>query len=392
MTEPQRILVLRYKNADTGVWIDDILSGRRRYNTPKSTPITTLTKAVPVESTKPTHPFFTRPATLKVISPNPQLTTVVEVPTAHSVVDRAAMRQPLAVSPPFGTASPPFGPLRSLPLPVSKKVAGRDAPWPWKGVSHVTDPYTPSLVKDATPFATLKCGKKENDTSILSSRDVLKHTAARLYRSFKIEESFANNGNGFLPVPISLRLPKRFDRSGSRIQQSLLEKLSDTEAHPAARHLASKIQSYLSPFDLGRCESLAWTQKYSPASAQDVLQSGSEISVLKDWLSCHCIHNVDTGNGQKPNEKKKPLKTKKKRRRADLDDFIADSSDEEEEFGSFTDIDGDIPSPRPAQERSRVQRATPEYITQECQCAAHHWSSWLRKDCCCVCCRKRARL
>jgi DNA polymerase III delta prime subunit len=76
------------------------------------------------------------------------------------------------------------------------------------------------------------------------------------------------------------------------------------------------------------------------------------VAVLKDWLSSHCIHNVDAGNGQK----KKPPKMKKKRRRADLDDFIVDSSDEDEEFGSFTDVDGDIPSPRPIQERSRVRK------------------------------------
>lgn len=117
------------------------------------------------------------------------------------------------------------------------------------------------------------------------------------------------------------------DRMGS-------PQMAQSPLHPAVRHMYDGIASSLTAFDKFECEIQEWVHKYSPTSANQVLQAGLEVLVLRDWLKTLTINSVDfrPGDASKTRDSSvssRRATTKRKKRRAEeLEGFVL-SSDEE---------------------------------------------------------------
>lgn len=104
--------------------------------------------------------------------------------------------------------------------------------------------------------------------------------------------------------------------------------------HSAVSRMYQSIPGSISAFDNFECENIDWAHKYAPKQAEDVLQQGPEVLILKDWLQSLTISAVENINGSKRIRESSAASInsgvkKKRRRRADaLDGFVV-SSDEE---------------------------------------------------------------
>lgn len=108
-------------------------------------------------------------------------------------------------------------------------------------------------------------------------------------------------------------------------------------SHNAILRLYKDIHSSSTAFDRFECETHDWIHKYAPKCAEEVLQSGPEALVLRDWLKSLTITSVGSGNSEthKGRDKLVPsknpnayFKRKKRKRAEELDGFVI-SSDEE---------------------------------------------------------------
>ena len=108
---------------------------------------------------------------------------------------------------------------------------------------------------------------------------------------------------------------------------------SSSNAHRALHLAHERIATSLSAFDRFTCEAQDWAHKYAPKSADEVLQSGREAVILRDWLRSLTVHSTEDKVGRDPDSslaRKMERKAYKRKRRKveDLDDFVV-SSDEE---------------------------------------------------------------
>jgi DNA polymerase III delta prime subunit len=140
----------------------------------------------------------------------------------------------------------------------------------------------------------------------------------------------------------SLRLPQRIVATGSKMLTILGgntisppdETKASNIAHPAIRRVRSLLPTCSTAFDQGKAgNGNAWTVKYAPSSANDILQPTA--SLLRDWmrsLTTSVTQKQPTLPGGKTTQASKRLSRKKKRRKIsdELEGFIA-SSDEESE-------------------------------------------------------------
>ncbi|KAF2646230.1 P-loop containing nucleoside triphosphate hydrolase protein [Massarina eburnea CBS 473.64] len=327
-----------------GQKIDDILSGKKpacRPATPKKQPPPPPKPSGPPKST---HPFFLGKAAKKNDDPAPSVSTTKPAsqlsPRAQkkSAVTPGKLRaesqsyQSNLSKPAFGSG---FGNARQ-----STSAGLNEALWPSKATAHVRN-----LDEDALPFSSItkssKLGDRKMKRSILrvpEEEDIMTMLARQLKSS--IDERKIVPASDFEP-PRDVRLPIRSLTTGASIQDKVRFQVGaalpspgvaskETDStHPAIQALFRDIENTLTPFDLGKCETQAWTSKYAPKHATHVLQTGKEAMVLYDWLQSLTVMAV-SGKRQAaktPDVRKPP---KKKRRKAE-DDFIVDSDEEEEE-------------------------------------------------------------
>lgn len=112
--------------------------------------------------------------------------------------------------------------------------------------------------------------------------------------------------------------------------------LPDT-SHGALKRIFKNIRFSRTAFDRFKCETLDWAHKYAPRRAEEVLQSGREVLVLRDWLKNLTVTAVGSGSSELPQGQGKSIpssrpdaysKRKKRKRAEELDGFVI-SSDEE---------------------------------------------------------------
>ena len=91
------------------------------------------------------------------------------------------------------------------------------------------------------------------------------------------------------------------DSSKDEMQEPILKRPPVyPPVHTALTKLYGSIATSLSAFDKSQCEFQEWTQKYAPRSALQVLQTGREAMILKDWLLNITIMAVETGSSDRP--------------------------------------------------------------------------------------------
>ncbi|PHH86392.1 hypothetical protein CDD83_10316 [Cordyceps sp. RAO-2017] len=125
--------------------------------------------------------------------------------------------------------------------------------------------------------------------------------------------------------------------------QDELSAPSPVQPHAAIASHYHSLKTRLSAFDQSSCESLAWTQKYAPTTAAQVLQAGKETVLLEQWLQALKLQSVEGGSdpGGDKGRARPEVPSKRRRRKAKLQGFVVDSEDEANEMDELSELEDD---------------------------------------------------
>ncbi|KAF9878030.1 ATPase [Colletotrichum karsti] len=369
--KPSRVVTIKYghdtdSRARIGPQIQQILaspsakkSSPRSKTTPKkSRP--TASKPEDKSKSKGTHPLFlgksktaAKPNAPVAPAPKPPRQTVFTSTPCSPKKQRSI---------PMSGKVPQFG-MRSMGL----KVPGSCHPaWPAQGMAHVRGLTTEEerLCNAVRHLEVSSRKSKGQTTNIMPSESVISQLASSLDTMSISKSILEATDDDYQPPPPELRLPGKHFESGRKLRSRIKPELrtclplgkntedSDDEVltttrrkpHPAIARLYNSLETNLSAYDKSQCEELTWAQKYAPVLAEEVLQSGKEGILLKEWLQTLRIHSVHTGVAnadQKSSGPKSGPAPKNKRKRNKVDDFIVSDGDEAEFLPSVSDEDED---------------------------------------------------
>lgn len=350
---PPTVTVIKYgSDADSrrmlGEKIDAILSSEK--STTKRSTTTKKGPAKPPPPPKVIHPFFSGKPASKADDSQTKPATDTRPPTPRkSAVTPGKLRAEAQRD----RSPPPVPSFSTLGRSRAPKQAGQhEAMWPTKETAHVRNlsiERGSEALSSAAQYSSLRRKKlKDRVHALDANEDIITRLTKDLAKHMRIPSN--HNQLGFSP-PEDVRLPTRLLTTGHEIQRRVSEQLkakpllsqkhctNGSVTHPAVAALFADIEHTLTPFDEGRCEGQAWTQKYSPTCAAHVLNTGTDATVLKDWLqslTVMAVGGVQTAvKSELPDTKRPP----KKKRKKDFDDFIV--SDDEDDGEDM------IPIPQP---------------------------------------------
>lgn len=375
-----RIVTIRYGNDDEsrariGQKIQDILTTQSADAPPVTKPATSsaigpdqlpaVAKPPLPKEAKSTHPFFTGKAKkAQIEAPLPETTTPRSPERAKMKIFRTnpcSPKKPRVEN--AAVRMPQFGVKNMGP-----KVAGSKHPaWPWKDMIDVREAdLVIEGVQDLPPSFRLR-KSKGHTVQIPLYASITEHMTATLQIPKAMEDLRALNTDDFLPPPPELRLPIKHFESGRKLQARIIPELKGLLPPPKAKkgarnkaaaepkvqppaqlsRLFDSVVTGLSAFDTSRCETSNWVQKYAPACAVEVLQSGGEQFLLRDWLQALTVQGVDKGmaDSDKPEASSRKGAGAKKKRRKKLDGFIVSSDDEDYELCPASDGEPDAWAP-----------------------------------------------
>ncbi|QSZ35529.1 hypothetical protein DSL72_008399 [Monilinia vaccinii-corymbosi] len=238
--------------------------------------------------------------------------------------------------------------------------------WPWSGMVHVRgqrdEECLNSSSNDTTAGLSSKKAGKYKKVGIAKDEDIINTMAAELRIDETVNSIQDLHIDEFAPISPCLRVPLKHLESGPdlqrRVRRELVskmgnpvmdEELSDDElqepdvnrsnAHPALTNIYNSIATSLSAFDRAECENQSWTQKYAPGKAEEVLQTGREAFILKDWLQNLTVVSVESGSTEtsKKSSSKAELTRKRKRRSKKLDGFVVSCGEEDSDMDEITE-------------------------------------------------------
>lgn len=378
-----RIVTIQYGSDDEsrariGEKIRDILTTQSADTLPTTKPEMSSAKELhqPPVATKPplpkegksTHPFFTGKAKkVQIEPPLPETTTNATPKSPERTKMKIFRTNPCSPKKPrvenAAVRMPQFG-LKNM----GPKVAGSKHPaWPWKDMADVREAdLVVEGVQGLPPSFRLR-KSKGHTVQIPLYESITEHMTATLQIPKAIENLRALNTDDFLPPPPELRLPIKHFESGRKLQARIIPELRSLLPPPKAKkgarnkaaaepnvqpppqlsRLFDSVVTGLSAFDTSRCETSNWAQKYAPLSAVEVLQSGGEQFLLRDWLQALTVQSVDKGmaDSDKPEASSGKGAGAKKKRRKKLDGFIVSSDDEDYELCPASDGEPDAWAP-----------------------------------------------
>lgn len=328
-TPKSKIVIFRYGgdrvSKEAVKMLDEILAGRQRYSpiwrrqfTPK-----------PASDSKPraTHPFFLKKAP-RQSAEQPPVSESVDNKTSQKLSSAKNDSQRVWQSPkPEGGFTKSIFPKQPDPV---------DPLWPPKGMVHVRDgPETPRTADISTPNTNNQRKDKTTAVDIWDTENLL----LMEYSSYHDSK------------PSILRPPGRHVMRCEELQNEVGNRLShladaddDTPGlgfHPSLRRYYHSVQNHLSAFDIGEAETRQWVNKYAPTCANDVLQAGPEVRMLRDWLKHLMVSSVDTGRASSKDRQTKSRKKKRRKAADKLDGFIVSSDEEASEMDELPDSDAD---------------------------------------------------
>ncbi|KAL2444134.1 hypothetical protein ABEF95_015138 [Exophiala dermatitidis] len=301
---PSLRIALPYRSTDCGQKIEQILSQQ-----PSTSGTATQDPEVPsadnvAKGVKTTHPFF-----LGSRAPKPSKQSVKNEASATN--NDTNEKTPEAPKPwdeiKFSTNRPLF---------QSKVLEGISPIWPPVPLQLV-EPNHDRLIS-RTVLTDLGSARK------------LKHQLSGVNPAEDVLWIFARDLQRSTHGLTSLHLPTRKVTSGKALDAELDAELgTENRQSPHFSLLKSRIESDLSPFDKGIAAGpQMWPQEYAPTSWQDVLQP--QVHILHDWLGTLRVHQIQSGK-LVPKAKAQIMKKRRKRRSDELDDFIVNSDEENEE-------------------------------------------------------------
>lgn len=358
-----------------GTKINEVLAGKKPGPSVKGMPSKSSSGSQTVlgasKHSKETHPFFLgKPKATegngdKVAPTNKQPTA----PAKQFTSTPCSPKKPRVLA--TNARLPQFG-VKTMGL----KVPGAQTPaWPWKGAVHVRGEEVHSGQK-FTPHMPLAPRKSKGNTIHIRPEESIVDFATEKLGIPAVREAVRNvDTENFLPPPPELRIPEKHLESGVKLQKRIFPELRTIrpdqktrrkykwderprggdalesyvshckEVHPALAQLYISVKDSLSAFDRSLCESTSWTQKYAPTCAVEVLQSGREAFLLREWLETLKVQSVDigaTGDSKSGSGRaKNSVPAKKKRKKNKLDGFIVDSDEEANEMDEVSEVEDD---------------------------------------------------
>jgi DNA polymerase III delta prime subunit len=352
-----------------------------------------------VEKSKSTHPFFLGKAALKPSinessdsSPLSAIKPDKDTPPKSALPStRAKARSPTRSSFPPAKSNnfPTFGNSNKL-----LKFPGAVEPiWPPRDMAHVRGPMDcPPRIqpKDISiPISFHEHKSKYTASEATAQEDILQIITAQLAIK-EIQEELKNvDTDSYKPPDRCLRLPGRHFESGIKLQCRIKSQIKSTlnsdnfahdssedelaqvnprsVAHPVIRKIYDSIPHSLSAFDKSEYQTQSWIHKYSPSCAEEVLQSGREAFILKEWLQTLTVLAVDTGMGEgnssrptpglpKQSGSKSEKGGKRKRKSKKLDGFIVSSDDEANDMDEISDLEDDFPRGSQGNKKTLIRR------------------------------------
>ncbi|MCJ1262526.1 hypothetical protein MMC22_002396 [Lobaria immixta] len=233
--------------------------------------------------------------------------------------------------------------------------------WPPRGMTHVRpqmeDPVLSQILHRSTYLPDRGRKMKYAEVQISEHEEVLRPYIDLAHAE---RDSLANVGSRSTG---SFRRPRRRIMTGLELQNAIRKIVVSELPQPADSHrldhleedeltgshsipseicgavlrVYQEIPNSLTSFDKFECETQEWIHKYAPKRAEEVLQSGREALILRDWLKNLMISSVGNRSGDTskahhssvaPGKVNGYLKRKKRKRAEGLDDFLI-SSDEE---------------------------------------------------------------
>ena len=314
------------------------------------------------------HPFFLGKAVVKTPVIQEPISSTKENPRPKDPI-ASIFTGPTFPKKPLSTvrksAPSGFGGFGANTAKILKFPGAVEPAWPWQGMTHVrgTDGSADdSLLPSNSTFNIPSRSKKSKGQAVEISADegVIDALAADL-RIPNIVRSIRDiNLDEYPPLPECLRTPTRHFITAphlrKRIQKELSTSLSSfninkdesasedetqrpslkkAHVHPALANLHTTVATSLSAFDQSGRETQSWAQKYSPKAATEVLQTGREAIILKEWLQTLTVQSVETGASDRSHSRASSLSRratapgKRKQKSKKLEGFIV-SSDEED--------------------------------------------------------------
>ena len=361
-----KLVIMKYANDGStreriGKLIDDIVNGRTRFSPQRPAPClqpvsgpgsvpTTPAAPRPVTNQPPksTHPFFLKKPVRKPDSQctaqaHAQDSAATNSPAEDARKPRTSIRESPSVSS-LGTARSTissFKPRSKFPEPIYPL-------WPPRDFVHVRDAEKPPSPQHKDSFRSLDADQKKAKDAVVHVHDEENVLLSAVYGQSMSKD-----------IPEALRIPGRHVASGQTLRKAIARQLSgyfwtqdpakltqSNDMHPAIARLNSSMATSMTAFDRGQCDTLPWTQKYAPNCAEEVLQTGREAHMLRDWMRFLVISAVDTGksskDGERAKQKAKDKKRAKKRKKSEkLDGFVVSSEDEASEMGELSDSEED---------------------------------------------------
>ena len=255
-----------------------------------------------------------------------------------------------------------------------------ESAWPWQGMVHIRGNEIHddrSAVHAQLDIRSRSKKSKYHAIEILAEEDVLVTVTAESSIGDILESIRDMNLDEHPSLPDCLRAPKKHFESGYKLQRRIRKELdarlpqptaNDTDssedevqergsdhksAHPALCRAYASIATSLTAFDQFCYETQPWTQKHSPRCATEVLQTGREVFILKEWLQKLTVMSVETGGSDRNNSRASSISRrsaasssepsgKRKRKSKKLDGFVVSSDEEDNDMDEISEPEDDL--------------------------------------------------
>ncbi|PNY26262.1 Telomere length regulation protein elg1 [Tolypocladium capitatum] len=314
---------------------------------------------------KTTHPFFTSKGRPQPSEQSEPIEPAKKPPALKHSVFMSTPVSPRKQRNPFASTDTSKMSLFGIKSSGTKTPGAMYPMWPPAEMSHVRgEDLGGTNVERADSETIISRKSKGHVTTIRPKESILSRLVGRLDLN-TVRGSLPKDEDTFTPAPAVLRLPQRRFESGLKLQQRIIPQLAASSVavltnaddssqdelatapqpkiHPTISRHYDSLATQLSAYDKSNCESLSWTQKHAPTTAAQVLQTGKEAVLLKQWLEAMKVQSVETGGDASGDRgKAKSDGAPKKRRKNKLDGFVVDSDDEASEMDELSDEDNEI--------------------------------------------------